>query len=91
MSNIVKLVDVTPEARRWTIRDALASAESELDAWPEGSEPTRGLVLVLDTRDDGYEIETYVAGLRTSEVVALLAAATQQALHSLTPPPCTCE
>lgn len=81
MSEIVNLAERTAEEGPAAMKDILRIAGEDIDG---GDTPQRGIIIFLDDEPKGnYYISRYSAGLRLSEIVALLEVTKQGISQSL--------
>lgn len=71
MDNVKQLAIISGDASQWDVRGMVASALEECNA--EKINLEKGILIVLDESDDGaYDFHWWNAGMRATEIVALL-------------------
>jgi len=70
MVEVVKLEPSFYQANKAELKEMLADAAKAVDR--EGTNFTKGVVILLDDRSGNYDTSRWIAGLKLSEAVALL-------------------
>lgn len=71
MDKVIRLIDKQPEPRSssWSLVQAM---EDAIESINKGDLPNKGLVLILNDVDGGFECAWLKAGVLTSEAITIL-------------------
>lgn len=79
--SVVKLVDKSDDCRHIGVKDLLEDCIKGLDKYDPV--PNKAVVIFLNTEDDGYLYDIFAAGMKNSEIVALLEIAKERSKDHL--------
>ena len=82
-SVVLKLVDHTCDARFWSPLEMLKDAVEDLEGCPEENDYNKAIIIFLDDSGSDLRVSHAVAGMKRSEIIALLEAMKLKFLRGL--------